>query len=162
MDGASPLFATQEHEMATPTDEMKNEWREIYGAMSLKQQAIEFKLLQQQYADAKETAANIYHIFDFLRKQIIPATMDEQGFTTVKIEGVGRIQIGFQTSAKQLDKEALFQWLRDNGHPEIVAETVNSSTLASFLKAQLADGESIPDENIVDFSTYEVASVVKA
>ena len=148
--------------MALPTDEKIQEWRDYMNGLSLKEMAEQFKLLQTEYEDAKEVAAKIYHEFDFLRKQIIPQIMDDMGLATANIKGVGRIQIGSQLSAKQLDKAGLMEWLRAEGHPDIVAETVNSSTLASFIKHQLAEGEPIPNETIVEISAYEVASVVKA
>ncbi len=130
--------------------------------MSIKKLAIEFKRLQDKYNKAKEKSALIYAEFEIVRKQVLPRVMDDMGFETVKIEGVGRVQIGTQVSAKQVDKEALVKWLEANGHGAMVAETVNASTLGSFIKTQIANGDPIPDSDIVDFSTYEVASVVKA
>lgn len=148
--------------MANLTDERAAQLLGMWGAMGLKDLAIEFKRLKEKYDDEKAISAHTYAEFELLRKKVLPETMDEQGFTTVKIEGVGRIQIGFQVSAKQLDKMALFEWMRDNGHEALIAEVINASTLGSFMKTQIAQGEPIPDSEIVDFTSYEVASVVKA
>lgn len=42
-------------------------------------------------------------------------------------------------------KEAMFQAPKDNGYGEIVTETVNANTLASFVKEQMAEnGDEVP------------------
>jgi len=133
-----------------------------FGNMDMKELAVEFKELQEAHSMAKKAAAVIYAEFELIRKQIIPKRMDELGYETLKIKDVGRLQIGYQVSAKQLDKMALIEWLEAHNHPDIAAMTVNASTLGSFMKNQIADGEPIPDDSIVEFTTYEVASVVKA
>ena len=148
--------------MANLTEERTTQLLGMWGAMGLKDLAIEFKRLKDQYDAEKAISSHTYAEFELLRKKVLPEVMDEQGFQTVKIEGVGRIQIGFQVSAKQVDKEALFQWMKENGHPDLIAEVINASTLGSFIKTQIAQGDPIPDDSIVDFSSYEVASVVKA
>lgn len=135
--------------------------KEAYADTDLKGLAVAFKVLQTRYDEAKAISAGIYAEFEFLRKQILPARMEDMGLTTANIKDVGRIQIGQQLSAKQIDKVALQKWLVEQGHGSLVAETVNSSSLSAFIKAQIADGEPIPDDDIIQISTYEVASVVK-
>ncbi len=135
--------------------------REEYANNDLKELAEAFKVLQKHYDETKAVSAEVYAQFEFLRKVILPERMDEMGLITANIKDVGRIQIGQQLSAKQLDKHALQDWLVAQGHGSLVAATVNSSSLSAFIKAQIADGEPIPDDDIIQISTYEVASVVK-
>ena len=148
--------------MATLNEQVYNDLMEHWKQCDLRELAMEFQRLQAEYAIAKDTAALIYAEFELLRKNVLPQVMEDMGLDTAKVSGVGRIQIGQQASAKQLDKPGLLQWLADNGHDAIIAETVNASTLASFMKAQIAIGDPIPDEEIVKFTVYDVASVVKA
>ena len=136
--------------------------REQYAETDLKGLAQAFRSLEARYEEAKAISAGIYAEFEFLRKNILPTRMDEMGIQTVLIKDVGRIQILPKLSATQIDKIALQEWLTKEGHGSLVAETVNSSSLAAFIKAQIADGEPIPDDSIIKISTYEVASVVKA
>jgi len=138
--------------------ELMKEWDEV----DLRQLAIDFKRLQESYNAAKDVSALIYAEFELLRKRVIPNRMEEMGLETAKYAGIGRIQIGQQLSAKQLNKAALQEWLVAQGHGSLVASTVNSSSLSAFIKAQIADGEPIPDDDIIEISTFEVASVVKA
>ena len=99
-----------------------------WSAMGLKDLALEFQRVKQQYEDEKAISARTYAEFEVLRKQILPKAMDDMGLETAKVEGVGRIQIGVQVSAKQVDKMALMTWLEANGHSSLIAESVNSST----------------------------------
>ncbi len=148
--------------MAKLTDERLSILRDTYNKFDLRDLAVEFQKIQGLYDEAKAASALIYAEFEFLRKSIIPARMEDMGLETAKFSGVGRLQLGHQVSAKQLDKAALFKWLQDFGHDALIAESVNSSTLSSFIKEQIANGEPIPSPDIVDFTAYEVASVVKA
>lgn len=147
--------------MAELSQDRYTELSDIWTNMGLKDLALEFKRLQEKYAEEKAISAVTYAEFELLRKRVLPGVMEDMGMTTANIKDVGRIQIGQQVSAKQLDKQGLIDWLEANGHEGMVAETVNSSTLSSFIKEQIGLGEPIPDDDVVQFTTYEVASVVK-
>lgn len=57
-------------------------------------------------------------------------------------------------------KEDMFQALKDNGYGEIVTETVNANTLASFVKEQKSLNEDeIPEWISEVVSTFEKVSV---
>lgn len=57
-------------------------------------------------------------------------------------------------------KEAMFQALKDNGYGEIVTETVNANTLASFVKEQMAENNDEVSEWIAQVvNTFEKVSV---
>lgn len=78
------------------------------------------------------------------------------------IEGVGRVTVSYRFSASMVDKEAAFEWLRDNGHEGIIQETVNSSTLSAFAKNLLeTDGIELPPEAF-KVGTSPYTSITKA
>lgn len=57
-------------------------------------------------------------------------------------------------------KEDMFQALKDNGYGEIVTETVNANTLASFVKEQKSlNDDEIPEWISEVVSTFEKVSV---
>ncbi len=57
-------------------------------------------------------------------------------------------------------KEAMFRALKDNGYGEIVTETVNANTLASFVKEQMAEnGDEVPAWIAEVVNTFEKVSV---
>lgn len=57
-------------------------------------------------------------------------------------------------------KEAMFQALKENGYGEIVTETVNANTLASFVKEQMAENnDKVPGWIAQVVNTFEKVSV---
>ena len=103
---------------------------------------------------------------DYLNKSIIPKKLEDADLA----DGV-RVQIDDQTgynfrvqtqySAKQNDREALYAWLRERGDGELITETVNASTLASYLKGLMLDeGIEVPQE-MAELTTYEITGMTK-
>ncbi len=148
--------------MATLEKEEYDSLCKKWNDMGIRDLALEFKRMQNEYSVAQAASAHIYAQFEILRKKILPEFMEEMGVDTIKVTDVGRVQIGQQVSAKQLDKEALMDWLREENHDALIADTVNASTLGSFIRAQIANGDPIPPDTVVEFKAYDVASVVKA
>ena len=103
-------------------------------------------------AKAKSTLQEAY---DNLRQRVIPSKMEEEGLSTITVAGVGRMTITaqLQVSVRPEFKIQLKQWLVDNGHAELVTETINASTLKAWYKEQLMNGEELPDDmlNIYGF-----------
>lgn len=86
-------------------------------------------------------------IEDQLSKQQIPDIMRAAGVKNVKLEGIGTVGISHRFSCSMIDKDAGFQYLRDNGHGGLITETVNSSSLSAFAKSLLEDdGVELPPE----------------
>ena len=56
-------------------------------------------------------------------------------------------------------KDALITALRDNGYGDIVSETVNANTLASFCKEQMGEAEELPEWLSDVVSTFDKVSV---
>lgn len=95
----------------------------------------------------KEAREALKEIEDALSRVNIPEVMSAAGVKTVTIIGVGRATVSQRFSASIIDKDAGFKWLRDNGYPSLITETVNSSTLAGFAKNMLQEeGKDLPPE----------------
>lgn len=96
-----------------------------------------------------------------LSRRSIPEVMKEKGIKTINIEDVGRVTVSYRFSCTMLDKDAGLNWLRSNGHGGIIIETVNSSTLSAFAKAQLEEeGVDLPDA-IFKVGTSPYTSITK-
>lgn len=79
------------------------------------------------------------------------------------IEGVGRVTVSHRFSCSIIteDKRVGHEWLRANGHGELVVETVNASTLAAFAKDLLeTKGQELPTE-IFKVGTSPYTSITK-
>lgn len=98
---------------------------------------------------------------DSLSTRDIPTLFSNKDLKTITIEGVGRVTVSYRFSASLVDKEKGFKWLRDNGHKELITETVNSSTLSGFAKDMLQNkGVDLPDD-IFKISTNPYTSITK-
>ena len=88
--------------------------------------------------------------------------MEEMQIDTAKISGEGTISIRDEASCKTSDKLGLMDWFRDHNHKDMIQETINASTLKAFIREQIREGNEIPDDDMINFSTYQVAVVTKS
>lgn len=124
------------------------------------------------YKDTKDE----YNRLDALRKELnealeslsrngLPEMMADEGVRTVTLDDIGyRFTVSHRYSCSMVNKDTVkgINWLKENGHGDLVIETVNSSTLASFAKSQLEEsGEELPTD-IFKTSLMAYTSVTKA
>ncbi len=75
--------------------------------------------------------------YDSLRFSVIPNLMDDEGLTTVGVEGVGRTSLQDDVQCKVVDADELKSWLIAEDKEDMIKETVNAQTLAAFVRARL-------------------------
>tara|TARA_R110000744_G_scaffold352095_1_gene458128 strand:+ start:9468 stop:10145 length:678 start_codon:yes stop_codon:yes gene_type:complete len=112
---------------------------EKYDSMKVKDLAAELKRLKET-AEAIGKLAKIYGAeYKFLSESVLPEVMDEQGIQTMKIEGVGRLQLAsdIQCSVLATNRDLLKEWLVKNGHASMVSETISAPTLKAFIREQM-------------------------
>lgn len=82
-----------------------------------------------------------------LAEQRIPEYMNENEIEKFTVEGVGTCFLTTKVYAnvKSEDKDAFFDWLRENGNGDLIKESVHPSTLNAFAKEQLTEGKALPD-----------------
>lgn len=116
--------------------------------------------VELDYQGAQKTV--IQKKYDFLSIAVIPDLMDEQGVETMKIAGVGRLQVSsdINCSVPAPNKEAVQKWLRDNGHDALVQETINSSTFKAFIKERMREEKDYP-KDLIKVNPFSRATVVK-
>lgn len=118
--------------------------------------------LRQATARIKEAREALSQLEEMMSRELIPTVMADHNVKTVTIVGIGRVTVGHRYSCTMLDKSEGIKWLKDNGHGDIVQETVNSSTLAAFSKNLLEnEGIELPD-NIFKVGTSPYTSITKA
>ncbi len=130
--------------------------------MSLKEMAKTMKEVRTRLDDAKETSSHLQKQWDDLRKVHIPNKMEEMGIESVRIEGVGTVseRTDAYCSTPAKNKQALYDWLEQHGHGDLITDTVNSSTLKAFMKEQILEGNDVPDD-IVNFTPYTYVAITK-
>lgn len=109
--------------------------------------------------EAELKAININ--LDQLRLRDIPEAMAESDIRTLTVEGIGRVQLAIDCYATISDKEAGYQWLKDNGYDGLITEYVQPPTFKAAVKDALKNGQEFP-EDIFKITPFTRASIVKA
>lgn len=123
--------------------------------------------LQDQHSQAKVQASRAWDAVCMLTRTIIPERMDTdqiQNITVILPDGSKKqmlvlSQVSVKTPPE--NKMALWEWLRQHDAAELITETVNSSTLAAYVRGQMKEGEAYPSD-LLEISTYDTASLRKA
>lgn len=122
---------------------------------------------KQAHQDLKDQTARMWDDLCVITRQIIPARMEADQYSNITVilpDGSKRqLLVIPQVSVKTPpDKKGeLWDWLREHEAAEIITETVNSSTLAAYVRTQMKAGEPYPSD-ICEVSMYDVASLRKA
>ena len=99
--------------------------------------------------DLRDKLKAVYTAVNDLSEQmsagIIPQRMEDLGVQT-RHHRLGRFTVSYRTSASMTDKEAGKDWLRKNGHGDLIIETVNAQTLSAFAKGVIEEGRDLPAE----------------
>ncbi len=134
-----------------------------FDNMNMQELAERFRELQNELKESKAVSSEIQKEFDYLRKSVLPDKMEELGFDTVNITGIGRISLRAEIYASIVadQKEAAFAWLAENGHGALIKDTVNASSLKAFMKEQLGLGEVFPEE-MFNCTPYTMATLTKS
>ena len=111
---------------------------------------------------AKELATRLYHIQNAFDKGIIPAQFEKREVDMIRVPEMARsFSLRTNTSASMTDREGGMAWLRKNGHEDLIQNTVNAGTLASFARnLLLEEGVELPEEYF-KVSTYNSTGSAK-
>ena len=75
--------------------------------------------------------------YNHIRFTVLPNLMDDDGVTSIGVDGVGRVNLQDDIAVKVLDKDLLRDWLKEQGSEDIIKETVNAQTLAAFIRERM-------------------------
>ena len=136
---------------------------EGYAAMKTKDLAAHLKDLKELKDEVKAQQAALTNEIEFLSDRILPERMEDEGIETLRIKDVGRLQSadGIRVQVLAENREALQEWLNENGFDSLVKPSVNSSTLKAFISDCIRNGDEYPTD-LVRVEPYTRATVVKA
>ncbi len=124
--------------------------------------AIALFSLKEAHKRLDETVTRFYHVHNALDKKILPERLDEAGLDSIRVPEIARsFSIRDNTTASMLDKEKGFGWLRSIGQGDLIQETVNAGTLASFCRNLLLDQGIEPPEDVIKVNNYKSISINK-
>ena len=117
--------------------------------------------LRNAVDNIKTSREALADLADALSTRDIPTLFSSKELKTITVENVGRVTVSYRFSASIIDKVKGYAWLRENGHGELITETVNSSTLSAFAKDMLQNqGVDLPDD-LFKISTNPYTSITK-
>jgi len=92
----------------------------------------------------------------------IPEIMRTEGIKTITLDDDRiRCTVNLRWSASMIDKDRGLEWLKENGHGDLIQDTVNAQTLASFARNLEEDeGIDLPDD-IFKVGQNPVTSITK-
>lgn len=121
--------------------------------------AVWYEAAKAEHERLDKLAKRMYHVKNQLEKSILPKAMDNCDLDSFRSPELGRSYFRqTKMSGTFLDKEKGYQWLRDNGHGDIITETVNAGTLSSFLSNLINEEGIEPPDDIVKVSTYDTTT----
>jgi hypothetical protein len=126
-----------------------------------------FMKSKDHHSELKSMASEAWDVHCVISRQIIPERMEAdqiQNITVILPDGSKKqLLVIDQVSVKTPpDKKGeLWDWLREHDAESLISETVNSSTLAAFVRQQMVAGDAYPNE-ICEVSMYSTASLRKA
>lgn len=106
-----------------------------------------FDEVSKAYDILDATKKELNAIYDRLSRDYVPEAMRAAGVKTTTVEGIGRVTVSHRYSCSMLDKVRGYNWLTENGHGDLITQTVNSSTLSAFAKNLIVEeGKELPDD----------------
>ena len=127
---------------------------------------VDIARVQKVVNEAVETAdrlkKELQKCYDFIRYAAAPEAMDKAGVESIRVEGVGTVYLtsDYNISIVKDQKEVAHDWLIENGHEDVIIETVNAGTLKSIVKKHMAAGEE-PPEGVFNINPFTRAQIKK-
>lgn len=117
-----------------------------YDGLTLPQLGREMERVRKELDDAKDAKTALEKEYEFLCSVKIPPAMEDQGLTAMKLEsGKGvRVQDEVFVSLNSDNFEDFKNWLIEQGDASLVKETINSSTLKSYITGRIKAGKEYP------------------
>ena len=121
----------------------------------------------EDYDHLRSEATLAWNSLQEMMRQVVPQKLEDEGLQNITVkmpDGVNRrFQIAdkMSVSTPKENRQLLYEWLEAQDAMELITNTVNASTLSSFVKERMKQGEETPHDICV-ISTYTLASLVKA
>lgn len=132
-----------------------------YDDLSITELALELADLKDKVEEADRKKKDLQKKFDYLRHNKIPTKMDDEGLSSVRVKNLGTLSLQPDAWTQTVNSDELLKWLIQNGHEDLIKETVNPSTLKAFAKQQIKNGEELPPDDIFKFTPFTRASITK-
>lgn len=144
-------------------DKELDDFYKVMESMTLLQLAEIMNDIRIELEEVKAISTGFQKKYDALRLNLIPSAMDDDGISTITIEGIGRLSLtsDIYASIPAAQREEAWEWLREHKLGDIIKETVHAGTLKATLKSLLKKGEEEIPEDLFKVTPYTRASITK-
>jgi hypothetical protein len=103
--------------------------------------------LKNKKDELEASLKDVNGVIRTLSEETLPRLMEDLEQDSFRVPNVGTVflQQKVYANVKADDREKFHAWLRENGHGDIIKETVHPQTLTAFAKEQLGEGKPLPD-----------------
>lgn len=137
-----------------------NDDLDILAAYTIPELAFLQKRLQDLHESMEASKNRVGVMFDHIRTNVLPTKMDSEDISKIGIDGLGTVVLTDDLRVKVLDTAKEFDWLEEIGAGDLIASTVNSSSLKALLRRRMNKGETVPSD-IFDVKPFVRASITK-
>lgn len=117
--------------------------------------------LQSQAEELEDELKPIKKEIDKLRLELIPNAMNDEGISSMTLPSIGRVTLTADLYASIPDKDAGYEWLRENGYADLIVETVNANTLKAWAKEQMKNGVELPAD-LFNITPFQRAAIYRS
>jgi hypothetical protein len=114
----------------------------------LVQYAHDLRALKTQKEELEGQLKTVNAQLTELTTKTIPEALQDQEVPRLTVDGVGTLYLQTEVYAfvPAEQRDAFYDWLRMNGHGDLIKDTVHPGTLKAWAKEQLSEGIALPDE----------------
>jgi len=144
------------------TEDVKSKIRMQFEGKKYPELADAIYNLNKEKVEYENKIKSLNVFLDVIQIEIIPDRLAEDGMRGVPLADGSRIELrpNAYCSTRKDMKQALFNWLSEHDFDDLITEVVNPSTLKSFIKEQLEEGNPVPPDEIVSYQPYTKAVLV--
>jgi hypothetical protein len=146
-----------------PTPE---ELDEKFMGMSFEELIKVMYALERKLEQGNAALAPFFVEYEHLRKRTFPNVSEESGTDTATVNITddyrGRVQMQPDLYVSVLNPLTAREWLRDNGHGDLIKDTINAESLKAALKYRIKNAQGTPPDTIFKITPYKYAILVRA
>lgn len=139
-------------------EDLQAQWQKQYEAMPYKELAARMVELKTAIGEADRMSAALTAEFDVIRLRVVPNRFAEEGMTSLRIAGIGRLGLtkdAYCNRMRDSSEEEFFDLLRELGYGDMIKETVNPSSLKSAVKELFEDHNNAVAEQELDLANVD-------
>lgn len=116
--------------------------------------------LDSGYEVADKSRKQLHAKIEYISRSVVPEVFGASDTRTLTLSDIRRrFTVTQRVSASIVDRDAAFNFLRENGGGDLIQEAVNVARLSLFIKELLIETQKSPPEEAIKMSTLQYTSI---